>query len=110
MEESDSKRRKELPTEDELKADAKTTESCLLTKKMPDNMLLLLPISINEFMSKQKTERWKKFQRDSHESKITNKRFIYSLFNDSNGKLVCIIINLPGFLLYPFKIVSLPSQ
>jgi len=110
MEESDSKRRKELPTEDELKADAKTTASYLLTNmvNMPNNMLL--SISIDEFMSKQKTERWKKFQHDSHESKITNKRFIYSLFNDSNGKLVCIIINVPGFLLYPFKIVSLPSQ
>ena len=46
MAESDSKRRKELPTEDELKADAKTTASCLLTNmvNMPNNMLLSISI------------------------------------------------------------------
>jgi len=113
FEESNSKRRRVLSNEDKFISDvlAETIASLLL---LDIGMLdigvrkILVPITKCDFSTKKNSYNWKIYKQENKKIATINKEFTHFLIKDSNEIIVGIIIISPGWLLYPFQIVTKP--
>ena len=109
---SHSKRRRVLSDEDEYNLNLLLLAQMLALLLLPDIGIrnMLVPITKAEVSSKKDLNYWKFCQQKNENIATINQKYTHFLIKDSNENIVGIIINFPGWLLYPFKIIPLPSQ
>jgi hypothetical protein len=113
VEESDSKRRRVSSNKEEYTpyVPAETIASLLL---LDIGMLdigvrkMLVPIAMEEVSFKKHLNCWRIYQQEQKKIATINQKYTHFLITDSNETIVGIIINFPGWQLYPFQIVTRP--
>ena len=111
VEESDSKRRRVSSNKDTPDVPVETIASLLL---LDIGMLdigvrkMLVPIAMEEVSFKKHLNCWRIYQQEQKKIATINQKYTHFLIKDSNETIVGIIINFPGWQLYPFQIVTTP--
>ena len=67
---------------------------------------MLLPISMADVTINKRNNNWHIIRQQKQQIETTQQKFSHLLIKDSSGNIVGIIINLPGWMLYQFQIVT----